>query len=80
MFLTTWTGSCKGTRAPSALYARAGYDLVQESRPRVYLKVLQPELVAAARTETTRQRQAGGGGSDSDESDDSDELGESDGS
>jgi GNAT superfamily N-acetyltransferase len=38
VFLTTWAGSCKGTRAPSGLYSRVGYQLVQQARPRVFLK------------------------------------------
>ena len=49
IFLTTWAGHCRGTRKPGVFYEKLGFQLVQHDRPRVYLKVLAPEVIAAAR-------------------------------
>jgi N-acetylglutamate synthase-like GNAT family acetyltransferase len=56
VFLTTWAGSCTGTRKPGTFYERLGYQLVQDNRPRVYLKVLDEAALRAAQEAMREER------------------------
>ena len=56
VFLTTWAGSCTGTRKPGTFYERLGYQLAQDNRPRVYLKVLDEAALRAAQEAMREER------------------------
>ena len=65
-----WAGHCRGTRKPGVFYEKLGFQPVQHDKPRVYLQVLAPEVIAAARA---AQATAGAdGGPDGDDAGTSD--------